>query len=76
MNMLIEGKPIRVVKWIHGDLCVVRVEVDAIAPTFDPKEPYLEPTVVKFLDRLQQLANAGQIDELERHGQVYIRKTA
>ena len=74
--MLVEGKPTRVTKWIHGDLCVVQVEVDAIVPDFDPTESYLEPAVVKVLDRLQQLANAGQIDDLEKHGRVYVRKTA
>jgi hypothetical protein len=74
--MLIDGKHTRVIKWIHGDLCVLRVEVDAIVPAFDPKEPYLESATVKFLDHLQKLANAGQIDELVKHGQVYVRKTA
>jgi hypothetical protein len=74
--MLVDGKHICVVKWIHGDLCVVRVEVDAVVPSFDPQEAYLEPTVVKFLDHLQQLANTGQTDELARHGNVYVRKTA
>ena len=74
--MLIDGKHTRVIKWIHGDLCVLRVEVDAIVPTFDPDEPYLEPTVVKLLDQLQEMANAGQIDELAKHGRVYVRKTA
>lgn len=74
--MLIDGKHTRLTKWIHGDLCVLRVVVDAIVPTFDPQEPYLEPRVVNFLDHLQQLANGGQIDELMKHGQVYVRKSA
>jgi hypothetical protein len=74
--MLLDGKTTRVTKWIHGDLCVARVEVDAILPGFDPSEPYLEPAVVKFLDHLQKLANDGRIDELAQHGQVYVRKTA
>ena len=74
--MLIEGKNTRVTKWIHGDLCVVRVEVGAVVPTFDPQEPYLKPPIVRFLDHLQQLANAGQIDELAKHGRVYVRRSA
>ena len=45
--MLIDGEKTRVTKWIHGDLCVARVEVDAILPAFDPSEPYLEPEVVR-----------------------------
>ena len=74
--MLIDSRKTRVTKWIHGDLCVARVEVDAILPDFDPAEPYLEPEVAKLLDQLQELANAGRTDELARHGQVYVRKTA
>jgi hypothetical protein len=74
--MLIEGKKTRVTKWIHGDLCVVRVEVDALLPMFDPSEPYLEPAVVRLLDELQKLANAGRIEELAQYGRVYVRKTA
>jgi hypothetical protein len=74
--MLIEGKKTRVTKWIHGDLCVVRVEVDAILPDFNPDEPYLEAPVVHFLDQLQKLANGGQTDELAKHGRVYVRRSA
>jgi len=73
--MLIDGTKTRVTKWIHGDRCVVRVDVDAILPAFDPAEPYLEPAVVQFLDRLQGLANNGRIDELAQHGRVYVRRT-
>jgi hypothetical protein len=73
---LIEGQKTRVTKWIHLDLCVARVEVDAILPKFDPAEPYLEPAVIMFLDQLQKLANGGQTEELARYGRVYVRKTA
>lgn len=74
--MLIDGTKIRVTKWIHGDVCVARVEVDALLPAFDPTEPYLEFSTVRFLDQLQQLANAGRVEELAAHGRVYVRKTA
>jgi len=74
--MLIDGKKTRIVKWVHGEQCVARVEVGAILPDFDPAEPYLEPSVVKFLDQLQELANSGRIEELSKRGRVYIRKTA
>jgi len=62
--------------WIHGDLCVARVEVDALLPAFDPTEPYLESATVRFLDELQQPANSGRVDELAKHGGVYVRQTA
>ena len=74
--MLIDGRKTRITKWIHGDRCVARVEVDAILPNFDLSEPYLEPAVVKFLDLLQEMAKAGRTDELAKHGQVYVRQTA
>ena len=74
--MLIDGTKTRVTKWIHGDLCVACVEVNAILPTFDPSEPYLEPAAVRFLDQLQQLANSGRVDELAKHDRVYVRRTA
>jgi hypothetical protein len=74
--MAIDATKTRVTKWIHGDLCVARVEVDALLPAFDPTEPYLEPATVRFLDQLQQLANAGRVDELAKHGRVYVRQTA
>ena len=74
--MLIAGKRVNVTKWIHGDRCVLSTEVEAIRPDDDPDETYLEPDVVRFLDRLQQLADAGNVDELSKHGIVYVRKSA
>jgi hypothetical protein len=73
--MLIDGKKTRVIKWVHGELCVVRVEVEAVLPDFDPDEPHLEPEVVKHLDQLQNWANLGRIEDLAKHGRVYVRKT-
>jgi hypothetical protein len=70
------GKRIKVPKWIHGRLCVVRVEVDAIVPDADPSEPCLEPATVKWLDELQAKADSGDVEALERIGQVYVRKSA
>jgi hypothetical protein len=74
--MTIPGKPTCVHKWIHSDLCVLHVEVEAVIPDFEPREPLLTPPIVRFLDSLQSLANAGQIDELAKHGTVYVRRTA
>ena len=73
--MLAHDTKIRLTKWIHAEDCVARVEVDGIIPDFDDSEPYLEPAVVRFLDHLQELANAGQTDELARHGRVYVSRT-
>ena len=36
----------------------------------------LEPAAVKFLDEMQRLATGGNLDELAKHGEVYVRRTA
>jgi len=73
---MIEGKRIKLAKWISGDHCAVRVFVDAVIPVDDPSEACLEPPTIRFLDSLQQLADAGKVDELQRFGDVYVRKSA
>jgi hypothetical protein len=72
----IPGKRIRVTKWIHGRLCVVRVEADAIIPDADPSEPCLEPHTLKWLDQLQELADEGDVDALAKAGEVFVRRAA
>ncbi len=74
--MNVTGKRIRVAKWIAGDRCAVRVEVEEVIPDFDPTEPVLEPAAVKFLDEIQRLAHKGDLDELAKHGDVYVRRSA
>jgi hypothetical protein len=72
----IPGKRVRLPKWIHGRLCVVRVEVEAIIPDADPSEPCLEPATLRWLDELQRLADMGNIEALEAAGEVFVRRTA
>jgi hypothetical protein len=72
----IPGRRVRMTKWIHGRLCVARVEVDAIVPDADPSEACLEPATVKWLDELQRLADAGDVGALEKHGEVFVRRSA
>ena len=74
--MIFPGKKVRVPKWIHGNLCVVHVEVDAVIPDDDPSEPCLEPATARWLDHLQHLANDGNVDELAKIGEVYVRRSA
>ncbi|MCC6682194.1 MAG: hypothetical protein IT445_14935 [Phycisphaeraceae bacterium] len=71
-----KGQRLNVPKWIHSDLCAIHVEVEAVIPDEDPSEPCFEPNVVKYLDQLQELANAGDVEELEKHGTVYVRRSA
>jgi hypothetical protein len=74
--MAIQGKRTRIERWIHATACVVRVEVDAIIPNADPSEPCLEPQTIRFLDDLQLKADRGLISELEKVGDVYVRRSA
>ena len=77
--MLLPGKRTKVTKWIHGSRCVVRVEVDAVIPDADPSQPYLEPAALRWLDELQRLADAGDVDTLATSsagGDVYVRRSA
>ncbi|MCI0366480.1 MAG: hypothetical protein L0Y44_06135 [Phycisphaerales bacterium] len=74
--MQIPGKRVRVPKWIHGRLCVVRVDAEAVIPDADPTEACLEPSTLRWLDKLQELADAGDVEALSRVGDVYIRRSA
>ncbi|MHC4211131.1 MAG: hypothetical protein ACYSWT_15610 [Planctomycetota bacterium] len=74
--MQIDGRRIRVPKWVHGRLCVVRVEAEAVIPEGDSSEPCLEPSTLRWLDELQKLADEGDVDALAEVGEVYVRRTA
>ena len=74
--MSIPGKKVKVTRWIHAGVCVVKVQVDAVIPDEDPSEPCLEPATLRRLDELQQLADAGRITELAKYGTVYVRQSA
>jgi hypothetical protein len=77
--LTIPGKRVRVPKWVHGRLCVVRVEVDAVLPDADPSvppDPCLEPATLRWLDELQRQADAGDVDALAKVGDVFVRRSA
>ena len=74
--MALQGKRIKIDRWIHAVDCVVRVEVDAVIPDADPSEPCLEPPVLRFLDDLQAKADRGLVGELAKFGDVYVRRSA
>ena len=77
---MIKGQHTMVTQWIEGRSIVgsfvVRVEVEAVIPDTDPSEPCFEPPTLRFLDEVQRLADAGEIDALARVGQIYIRRSA
>lgn len=73
--MMLTGRGERTVLtwWIHRDVFAVRVRVEAVYPIDDPSEPCFEPAAIKLLDHLQDLADAGDVDALAKHGDVYVR---
>lgn len=77
---MISGERVKLVKWIEGVASgrpfAVRVEVDAVIPDEDPSEPCLEPTTLSLLDKLRGLAERGDVDELARYGQLYLKRSA
>ncbi|HRQ72493.1 MAG TPA: hypothetical protein PLU35_05645 [Phycisphaerales bacterium] len=77
---MMPGERIKIVKWIEGIAqglpFAVRIELDAVIPAEDTSEPCLEPPTVRLLDRLRDLAAAGDLDALSKHGRVYVRKSA
>lgn len=74
--MTIPGERIKLHKWIHSGQVAVRVLVDAVIPDADPSEPCLEPPALRFLDEVQRLTNAGDVDALAKVGEVYVRRSA
>lgn len=74
--MVQQTKRIKVPKWIHAGPCVVRVEAEALLLPDCPDEPSFTPETVRWLERLQHLADNGEITELAKHGTVYVRKSA
>jgi hypothetical protein len=72
----IPGRRVRVDKWVHGRLCVVRVEAEAVLPDDDPSEPCLEPATLRWLDQLQEGADKGDVEALAKVGEVFVRRTA
>lgn len=70
------AKTIKVHQWIHAGACVVRVQVEALMLPDCPDEPSFTPETARWLEHLQSLADAGKVDELVKHGEVYVRRSA
>lgn len=74
--MPISGERITVHKCVHSGQVAVRVRVEAVIPHADPSEPCLAPPAMRFLDEVQRLTNAGDVDALAKIGEVYVRRSA
>jgi hypothetical protein len=75
---MVKGQRIKVPQWIEGTgrggPFVVRIDADAIIPDEDQSEPCFEPATLRWLEQMQLLADQGQVDELAKHGTVYVRR--
>lgn len=70
--MRIQGKRVKLKRWIHTEHYVVRVELDAVIPVDDPSEPCFEPQAVEFLRQVRERAEAGDVQWLKQVGEVYV----
>jgi hypothetical protein len=50
---------------------VVVVEVEAVIPDADPREPCYEPETVELLREVELRARRGDVAWLRQHGKVY-----
>lgn len=64
---------IKLHRWIEGDDFAVEVEIDGFS--VDDK-PYLMLETIRHLDGLKKLADARDFAELEKHGMIYMRRSA
>jgi hypothetical protein len=64
---------VKVLRWILAESCVLRVEADALVFP-DCPEPSFTPQTVRWLEHLQSLADNNQVEELAKHGTVYVRR--
>lgn len=64
------------IEWRDEWFVCISVEGDAVIPAEDPSEPRFEPPAVRWMDELQRLADEGRVEELARHVEVYVRRSA
>ena len=63
----------RITEWISGGTYAVAVEVEATFLPDRPTEPFLAPETVRFLEKVEALAAAGDVEALKKIGKVYVQ---
>jgi hypothetical protein len=75
-----ETRKVKVPQWIEGQgpsgPFVLKVEAEAVVPVDDSSEPCFEPRTMRWLEDLQRLADSGKVEELSKHGTVFVRRSA
>jgi hypothetical protein len=63
----------RITEWVAAGSYAVAVEVEATFLPDRPNEPYLTPETVRLLEKVENLAEAGDVEALRTIGKVYIQ---
>lgn len=63
----------RFTQWVRGGNYAVEVPVEAVFPPDDSSIPCLKPETVRYLERLTERAAAGDVEELQKSGTVYVK---
>ena len=69
--MRIPGKRVSRTRLVRTRSLVVAVEVEAVIPEDDTSEPCYEAETVQLLREVEERAEQGDIEWLQRHGRVY-----
>lgn len=73
MKRKIKDRREKIIEWVVGGPYAVAVEVEVLYPGDDPSEPCFTPENVRYLEKLQALAEAGDVEALKKVGTVYVR---
>lgn len=63
----------RITEWISSGSYAVAVEVEAVIYPDRPGEPFLTPETVRYLEKVTDLAEVGDLEALKKAGKVFVR---
>ena len=69
--MKIPGRLVHRTRLVRTDRYVVAVDVEAVIPKDDPREPCYEAETVELLHEVARHAEKEDLEWLRRHGRVY-----
>jgi hypothetical protein len=73
LDCLKEKQTGRITEWVTGGPYAVAVEVEIVIFPDRLGEPYLTPETARYLEKLAQLAEAGDVEALQQAGTVYVK---
>jgi hypothetical protein len=63
----------RITEWVSGGSYAVAVEVEAVFLPDRPNEPFLTPETIRYLEKIEALAAAGDVEALRKVGRLYVQ---